>query len=384
VVVSKNCDVCRIPDSGSQGDSCTQSLPNGDFTITQCDYAGNLFVSSTKFSATYISSLKPPLDLSFQGTYFQAMMYSASQKGCLGQVPPYFSQSGSCLRAVECGLYPCVRGYNGKVKSGNFTERLVSIEPMPLASSSFMVNDIYCFYTLRLGCVSQEGMTALKAQGYTVASGQEWLKYNCSSRVANARTIPDQCIYEFSYDPARALAVNFQGGFFNGSVENTNVGFVDQVTGPAQLQVLFDDGNNTLKSINATMARVSDFLTTYVRENGDVSNSATAPGTVFQNETFIRVQWAWFTLPAALAIFTLVLLAYTLVETARHGRHTNWKSSPLALLFHGLDTETQDRYSHLDDLDEMGEKAKGAIVQLRKDEKGNLRLIAFGKRPRTI
>jgi hypothetical protein len=200
VAVSKDCDVCRIANSGYQGDTCTQSLPNGNLTITQCDYAGNLFVSSTKFSADYVSSLKSPLDLSFQGTYFQAMMYSASQKGCPGDVTPYFSNSGSCLRAVECGLYPCVRGYNGEVKSGNFSERLVSTEPMFLAYYSVIVNDPYCFYALRLGCVSQEGMAALKAQGYSVASGQEWLKYNCSSRVENARSVPNTLR---TYSPCR-------------------------------------------------------------------------------------------------------------------------------------------------------------------------------------
>ena len=383
VVVSKNCDVCRTPDSGYQGDTCTQSLPNVNITITQCDYNGVLFDSSTKSSAEFISSLQPPLHLSFQGTYFQAMMYSASQNGCPGQSASFFSKNGSCLRAVECGLYPCVRGYNGAVNSGNFTESLVSTEPMPLASSSFTVDYPFCFYALRVGCVSQEGTHALKAQGYSISDGQEWLQYNCSSRVDNAKTIPDQCIYEFNYAPAQALAVNFQTGFFDGNVTEANVGFVDQVNGQVQLQVLFDSGKNTLESINATMARVADFLTKYVRENGDASNSASAPGTAFQNETFLRVRWAWFTLPAALALFTLIFFVYTLIEIAGHERHTNWKSSPLALLFHGLDAETLERYRRLDLLDEMDEKAKEVNVQLQGggqgDGQGGWRLAAIGK-----
>lgn len=127
------------------------------------------------------------------------------------------------------------------------------------------------------------------------------------------------------------------------------------------------------------MARVADFLTKHVRENGDASNSASAPGTVFLNETFIRVRWAWFTLPASLALFTLVFFVYSLFETAKHGRDMNWKSSPLGLLFHGLDAETLERYSHLDDLDEMDEKAKGVIVQLQKEKNGGWRLVAVGK-----
>jgi hypothetical protein len=378
VVVSKSCDVCRIPDSGYQGDSCTQTLPDVNLVITQCDYAGILFASSTGFNGEYFS-LPSPFDLSFEGTYFQAMMYSASQKGCPGQLAPYFSENGSCLRAVECGFYPCTRAYNGEVKGGNFTETLISTYPMPLASSSFTVDDPFCFYALRLGCVTDKGKNILKSQGYSIADGQDWLQYNCSSRAQNANTIPDRCIYEFSYDPANALSLSLQGQFFNGTVETNAVGSVDRLSGSVQLQVLFNSGDNTLESISNTMSRVADFLTTYVRENGDESNSAPAPGTVFQNETFIRVRWAWFTLPAALALFTLIFFMYTLVGIARHERHTNWKSSPLALLFHGLDAETQERYSRIHDLDEMDEMAKEVNVQLRMDGQGGWGLATVGK-----
>lgn len=376
VVVSKSCDVCRTPDSGYQGDDCTQTLPDVHLTITQCDYAGILFASSTAFPLAS-SPLPSPLDLSFQNTYFQAMMYSVNQKGCPGQLAPYFSESGSCLRAVECGLYPCVRAYTGEVKGGNFTETLISTYPMPLASP--FTDDSDCFYALRLGCVTDKGKNTLKSQGYSIAGGQDWLQYNCSSRVQNANTIPDRCIYEFSYESANAFALSFQEQFFNGTIETTAVGSVDELSGSLQLQVLFNSGNSTFESINNTMSRVAAFLTTYVRENGDESNTASAPGTMFQNETFIRVRWTWFTLPAALALFTLIFFMYTPVEIARHERHTNWKSSPLALLFHGLDAETQERYSRIDDLDEMDEMAKEVNVQLHMDGQGGWGLAAFGK-----
>jgi hypothetical protein len=276
-------------------------------------------------------------------------------------------------------LYPCVRAYTGEVKGGNFTETLVSTYPMYLANPSFIVDDTDCRYALRLGCVTDNGKNILKSQGYSITDDQDWLQYNCSGRVQNANTIPDRCIYEFSFEPANALALSFQEQFFNGTLETTAVGSVDQLVGSVQLQVLFNSGDNTLDSINNTMSRVADFLTTYVRENGDESNSASAPGTVFQNETFIRVRWAWFTLPAALSLFTLIFFMYTLVEIARHERHTNWKSSPLALLFHGLDAETQERYSRIDDLDEMDEMAKEVNVQLHMDGQGGWGLTAVGK-----
>ena len=47
---------------------------------------------------------------------------------------------------------------------------------------------------------------------------------------------------------------------------------------------------------------------------------------------------------------------------ASHERNSSWKSSPLALLFHGLDAVTQERYSRLDLLGEVYEKVKEVNV----------------------
>lgn len=44
--------------------------------------------------------------------------------------------------------------------------------------------------------------------------------------------------------------------------------------------------------------------------------------------------WAWITLPAVLTALTLLVLAATVVATARDQLPV-WKSSPLTLLFHG-------------------------------------------------
>jgi len=75
----------------------------------------------------------------------------------------------------------------------------------------------------------------------------------------------------------------------------------------------------------------------------------------------------------------LIFFAYTLVRVARQERQTNWKSSQLALLFHGLDGETQQSYRGLDDLEEMEEKAKEVSAQLHTDDQGGWRLAATAK-----
>ncbi|KAJ8130578.1 hypothetical protein O1611_g3049 [Lasiodiplodia mahajangana] len=65
---------------------------------------------------------------------------------------------------------------------------------------------------------------------------------------------------------------------------------------------------------------------------GQGRNATSAPGTALTGETYIRVQWPWFILPA-LAIFgSLVLLIATVIYSASRGV-ASWKRSSLLPLF---------------------------------------------------
>jgi hypothetical protein len=57
-------------------------------------------------------------------------------------------------------------------------------------------------------------------------------------------------------------------------------------------------------------------------------------GTVWAQQQFFRVRWVWLTMPLALILLVTIFLVATIVKTSRY-RVGVWKSSPLALLFHG-------------------------------------------------
>ena len=59
-------------------------------------------------------------------------------------------------------------------------------------------------------------------------------------------------------------------------------------------------------------------------------------------------------------------------ETARDVRARGWKSSPLALMYHGLDPEVWQRHSGGDlvDSEDMERDSRGLAVRMAQTEKG--------------
>lgn len=57
-------------------------------------------------------------------------------------------------------------------------------------------------------------------------------------------------------------------------------------------------------------------------------------GTGYRDEVFIHVKWPWLILTATLVLSTMILLLVVMIESSRDGI-VLWKSSILALMFHG-------------------------------------------------
>lgn len=93
--------------------------------------------------------------------------------------------------------------------------------------------------------------------------------------------------------------------------------------------------------------------------------SSNVTGTVMYPMVFIDVVWPWYILPITLTFSAAVLLAATIWLSSGR-RAVVWKSSSLALLFHGISNiESDARPEHAEG---MEEKAKQMTVQLCKDE----------------
>ena len=90
-------------------------------------------------------------------------------------------------------------------------------------------------------------------------------------------------------------------------------------------------------------------------------------GQAFSSETYVHVRWGWIALPVSVVLFTALFLMAA-IWRSRMSNTQVWKSSTLAVLFHGLDEETRSRFRSKRSLGDKKKEAKGITVQL--DEGG--------------
>ncbi|EKG10176.1 hypothetical protein MPH_12776 [Macrophomina phaseolina MS6] len=107
------------------------------------------------------------------------------------------------------------------------------------------------------------------------------------------------------------------------------------------------------KNITKTFENIATAMTEQVR----VSNSSFGvSGLAWSNETYVNVRWAWMTLPLAVLVMSAAHLACTIITNGARGQRI-WKSSSLALLFHGLNRWSPDELK-LENIQEMESAAR--------------------------
>ena len=92
-------------------------------------------------------------------------------------------------------------------------------------------------------------------------------------------------------------------------------------------------------------------------------------GTTIEYQTYVHIRWAWISLPAALVLLTLGYLV-TVVIKSNIQKNPIWKSSGLAVLFHGLDPTTRQELGRLQRLHEMDRQAQIMKVRLSEGDEG--------------
>ena len=121
-----------------------------------------------------------------------------------------------------------------------------------------------------------------------------------------------------------------------------------------------------LSTMSAIFNRMAQYLTVaYCNENGNDLGRAQALGATWENQTIIRVRWAWLILPAVLLLMTTVFLGVTILENSR-GKVRVWKSNTLALLLHGIGIWRGEGMRHMVEMEKI---AKRMVVKLVDDGK---------------
>jgi hypothetical protein len=94
-------------------------------------------------------------------------------------------------------------------------------------------------------------------------------------------------------------------------------------------------------------------------------------------DIYVHVHWPWIALPACVMASSLFFLALAMLQSHRY-RIQVWKSSTLALLFHGLDRPVEDA-AHINDMSGMEKCAKEIRVRLGPTENNGWMLLRLAE-----
>ena len=100
-----------------------------------------------------------------------------------------------------------------------------------------------------------------------------------------------------------------------------------------------------------------------------MDDGPTVPGQASADRTFVRIEWTWMSLPAALLLADLCFLLIVVRQTRAYFV-PGWKDNVLATLFFGLDMEDKHEHQGLSGPREMDLAAKDLRVKLVADEDG--------------
>ncbi|OJJ58393.1 hypothetical protein ASPSYDRAFT_46411 [Aspergillus sydowii CBS 593.65] len=123
---------------------------------------------------------------------------------------------------------------------------------------------------------------------------------------------------------------------------------------PAAGKVVSDGLESVVGAVAASLTKAAISASNY-----------TVLGTVYTSEVYIDVDWIWLLLPAALITFGTLFLVLTVLTNRRQRLHP-WKSSMLAVLFHGLSNmETEGMMNGRSTVGQMEKTAQNIQVRLR-------------------
>ena len=175
-----------------------------------------------------------------------------------------------------------------------------------------------------------------------------------------------------------AIASQLPGVFYgNLSADwNLGTGVADTISGPPILQAAYNWGNFSFERTESIFKNISDALTNYVRLNPNdtdpVSNhllNVPLAGTALYTKTCFSIQWEWLILPSLLVLFSLVFLAGTLDTTTQlPDSVSQWKSSPLPLVYRGLALDggcnrvVQGQRDRLDQMEDHAKQTKARLA----------------------
>jgi hypothetical protein len=347
---------CKGPVKSDEGPSapplfyCTWSLPNGvklNQTVDQKDNDfGNDYLNSNNVSqaAPIVANTNLPLTdaVNHGGVFLNVTIL----RGTKFEGP----------QASQCTLSWCVNTYRTSVKDGKLTEDILDSW---YTDKALDFNPLIAAYDRNLTPPAANASDEAKkffVEGMAAISLTHWMrsKFNFSNSMARNKT-------DGGYDP------DISSSWYNVNADSPPIYDILRV---------FTSTNRSASDIFGSVAKA---LTTYIRsidssENGMIEQEGDfivptrnpVVGEAWSTEVYVAVRWPWLAFSGSLLLLTIAFLVLVMAQSARKDVAV-WKSSPLALIFHGLsaggERVEEMRGSH--SIREMERKARDIRVRLR-------------------
>lgn len=250
------------------------------------------------------------------------------------------------VKVTQCLFYFCIQLFNVSVSNGEISSFVTDTSPnLNTANLTVTTDHGYQGYPYNLSAptnfTSNEVFADYPMDGYP-------------SAVPSSTFVVNNWIFE-------ALVMSL-GSLFTHAPTNINLKADSGSPGLDIVELLYyrDD-------LSSVMANVATSFSTYLRSLPGPNNRAL--GTAWKMETFIHVRWAWLTLPILVVLMGVVFLLSAIIRTRRLA---GWKSSILAVLFHGLGDHHKREARGLV---EMEHTAKDIRVRLKQTREGGWGLV---------
>lgn len=312
---------------------------------------------------TDIDRIRVPSNLVGQGQDQKGNNTTMQNPG--GQGVDYLIMPKSRPLAVECQLNPEIQTLQSRIVNGALWEKVLdtetgSWEPNGNTSYAFVPKQVLHKKAWK-DCEPSPNPTKEFPENTTSSDGkvQRWYPEGCVWNLdTNAHLMIRRALYphfghlleiDHALQPYAALKYNFSHMW---------------------MEDLYNNGTASYDSIVAFAAELASSMTTAIR-NWGATELNWVEGKVYKMETCVAVNWGWVIVPASLVLAAIEFLLLTIwASPSRKTQQGPWKSSSLAVLFHGLDSGVRKSCGDLPRRSEMWERAEEVQVRLRNDVDG--------------
>lgn len=334
-LLNRTCTSTPVPNSQATRTDCNYTLPNGmDYREqSRSDVKQADFSPSGRISVINRSNVA---DNNYGGYIFNFAGIFASRDAQNIRNEPW---------AVESMSFWCIKTYNTSIRDGVFNENVTStqrndsapgFQPYPSGTDWKEYDKPKPFppFVSEYPLSSPEPCLDLRDPRHPKKS----LK-NCTFSVSKPTWAAWAAFFPFFFDEHQADII----------------------------LLMDNEGRSNMSYVQGIIDNLATALTSHVRSLG---TGDPVYGDMRLTHTFVRVRWAWLAYPVALVLLSILFLVSTIIKSARCADQEVWKSSPLALLYHGFHTETRERLGPLNTLEEMERSSQQVRVTLRKDRVG--------------